>query len=102
MEAFKVYDGIYIIGGPDISHPYDCAVYLVVAGDKLIIIDSGAGESFNILERNIQTLGFNPQNVTAVIATHAHLDHSGCFPALYKKAFPPFFSTSHVANMLHQ
>jgi len=77
MKPFKVWKDVYAIGGPDLSHPYDCSVYLIAADDKLIVVDSGAGESFNRLASNIQTLGFNAQNVAAVIATHAHLDHIG-------------------------
>ena len=77
MRPFKVWDDIYAIGGSEMSHPYDCSVYLLATGDKLVVIDSGAGDSFGKLVSNIQSLGFEPGNVAAVIATHAHLDHIG-------------------------
>jgi len=41
-EPFEVCRDVYMIGDSDISHPYDCCVYLLDAGD-LVLIDSGAG-----------------------------------------------------------
>lgn len=76
-KPFKVWKEIYAIGGPELSHPYDCAVYLVAAGDELVVIDAGAGDSFGRLVSNIQSLGFRTENLAAVVATHAHIDHIG-------------------------
>lgn len=76
----KVWKDIYQIGGADISHPYDCSVYLVNAGE-LVLIDSGAGKSFDRLVANMQSLGFAPEKLRAILVTHAHIDHIG---ALYR------------------
>jgi glyoxylase-like metal-dependent hydrolase (beta-lactamase superfamily II) len=76
MKPYRVWRDVYTIGGPELSHPHDCSVYLL-GGTELILIDSGAGESFNQLVDNIRSLGFKPERLTAVIATHAHLDHIG-------------------------
>ncbi|MBT3363857.1 MAG: MBL fold metallo-hydrolase [Chloroflexi bacterium] len=75
-QSFCVYNNVFQIGGSDISHPADCAVYLIDCGD-LVLIDSGAGLSFDHLIKNIQTLGFNPEKLVAIIATHRHIDHIG-------------------------
>lgn len=75
-EPFRVWKDVYQVGGADISHPYDCSVYLVDAGD-LILIDSGAGKSFDHLVANIKSLGFDPGRLKAVLVTHAHIDHIG-------------------------
>ena len=48
QKPFKVWKDIYAVGGSELSHPYDCCVYLIDAGD-LILIDSGAGRSFQII-----------------------------------------------------
>ena len=76
MKPYRVWKEIYAIGGPELSHAYDCSVYLL-GGTELVLIDSGAGDSFDQLVDNIRSLGFNPEMITAVIATHAHLDHIG-------------------------
>jgi glyoxylase-like metal-dependent hydrolase (beta-lactamase superfamily II) len=74
----EVYGGIYLIGGSDITHSADCSVYLVDCGkDTLVLIDSGAGPSYNLLVDNAESLGFNLTNLKALILTHKHVDHIG-------------------------
>lgn len=80
MNQYKVWGDVYIVGGPELSHPHDCSVYLI-GGSEPVLIDSGAGESFDRIVDNIRNLGFKPEKLAAVIATHAHLDHIG---ALYQ------------------
>ena len=75
-QPFCVYKDVYQVGGSDISHPADCAVYLIDCGD-LVLIDAGAGLSFDRLVDNIQALGFDPEKLKAVFATHRHIDHIG-------------------------
>ena len=79
-KPFKVWKDIYAVGGPDLSHPSDCCVYLIDCGE-LVLIDAGAGESFDQLVDNIKSLGFKPERLEALIVTHAHIDHIG---ALYQ------------------
>jgi len=75
-KPFCIWENIYIIGGAEISHPYDCCVYLIDVGG-LILIDSGAGRSFNRLVDNILTLRLAPEKISTVVVTHAHIDHIG-------------------------
>ncbi|MCX6013555.1 MAG: MBL fold metallo-hydrolase, partial [Chloroflexi bacterium] len=44
---------------------------------QLVLIDSGAGLSFDKLVENIESLKFDPAKLTTIIATHAHIDHVG-------------------------
>lgn len=83
-RPFHVYQDIYMIGSAEISHPYDCCVYLVDAGE-LILIDSGAGRSFNRLVDNILTLGLDPEKITTVLVTHCHIDHIGSLAKFKQK-----------------
>jgi len=41
---FCIYQDIYLIGNAEMSHPYDCCVYLIDIGE-LVLVDSGAGQS---------------------------------------------------------
>ncbi|MDF2956530.1 MAG: Glyoxylase or a related metal-dependent hydrolase [Candidatus Alkanophagales archaeon MCA70_species_1] len=77
--ARKVWQDVYVVGGPDISDMLDCCVYLidVADGDELVLIDAGAGRSFRTLVRNIEHLGFSVSALSHVVATHAHIDHIG-------------------------
>jgi metallo-beta-lactamase class B len=75
-KPVNIFSNIYLIGGPELTYSYDCLMYLIDFGD-LIIIDSGVGLSSQLIEDNITWLGFNPQNIKTVIATHSHFDHIG-------------------------
>jgi glyoxylase-like metal-dependent hydrolase (beta-lactamase superfamily II) len=66
-----------MVGGADLSHPYDCSVYLVDGGREMVLIDAGAGEGYELIVDNIRSLGLRPEKLKAVIATHSHIDHIG-------------------------
>jgi glyoxylase-like metal-dependent hydrolase (beta-lactamase superfamily II) len=65
-----------MIGGSEISDSMDCCIYLVDAGE-LILIDTGAGKSTERLIDNIMALGLIPEKLSTIIITHAHIDHIG-------------------------
>jgi len=62
--------------------------YLVEADKKKILVDCGLFQGFKELRlRNWDRLSVNPQELDAVILTHAHIDHSGYLPLLIKNGF---------------
>jgi len=75
-RPFSVWKDVYLVGSAEISHPYDCCIYLIDAGE-LVLVDAGAGESNDRLIENIRSLGFAPEKLHSVIVTHAHIDHIG-------------------------
>ena len=81
----SVWKDAYVIGGPEISHPLDCLVYLVDA-DDLVLIDAGAGQSYPALVDHIRFLGLDPDKLRYAIVTHRHIDHIGAL-AQFKKHF---------------
>ena len=82
----KIVDGVYIIGGPDISHAEDAASFIVDCGEELIMIDSGAGRTSHLLVENIRDLRMDPANISTLILTHCHIDHIGSAP-YFKEEF---------------
>ena len=76
-KPLKIFDEVYIVGGPTISSPSDCMVYLVDCGKELALIDTGLSEDISILEENIKKLGYNPNNLSTIFLTHSHIDHVG-------------------------
>ena len=57
-------------------------VYLLEDGDALTLIDTGApGHTEKILDA-IRALGKQPADVTNILVTHLHSDHTGCLPDL--------------------
>jgi glyoxylase-like metal-dependent hydrolase (beta-lactamase superfamily II) len=85
MKAKEVTEGIYQVGGADITDPRDCAVYLLDLGE-LVLIDTGAGPSYAKIVRNIKGLDLSPDTLKGVILTHCHIDHIGGAPQ-FRDAF---------------
>lgn len=73
----KVVDGVYLVGGQELTDMRDCCVYLVDGGGELALIDAGLGYSCRSILENIKKLGFDPSLLKYVIATHGHIDHIG-------------------------
>lgn len=61
-----------------------------------ILVDCGLFQGPRELrERNWQRLAVPPSSITAVVLTHAHLDHCGYLPRLVREGFSgPIFATS--------
>ncbi|MFH0812680.1 MAG: MBL fold metallo-hydrolase [Pseudomonadota bacterium] len=79
-------DGVYLIGGPNISRGEDAAVFIIDCGEELVMVDSGAGNTSELLVKNINDLGFDPRNISTLILTHCHIDHIGSAP-YFKRHF---------------
>jgi metallo-beta-lactamase family protein len=62
--------------------------YLVALGGARILVDCGLFQGFKQLRlRNRQPLALSPPALSAVVLTHAHIDHSGYLPLLAKNGF---------------
>jgi glyoxylase-like metal-dependent hydrolase (beta-lactamase superfamily II) len=84
-KAKIIQDGVYLIGGPDISRSDDATSFIVDFHGELVMIDAGAGGSSRILQKNIEDVGFDPASITTLILTHNHIDHIGSAPYFRKK-----------------
>ncbi len=72
----KITENVYLIGSSEISHKFDCMVYVIKGKTGCIMIDSGAGISDYVLNDNVKTLGYE-NGPEAIILTHCHIDHIG-------------------------
>jgi metallo-beta-lactamase family protein len=62
--------------------------FLVEHEQRRVLIDCGLFQGYKQLrQRNWQRLPFAPEQVDAVVLTHAHVDHSGALPLLTKQGF---------------
>ena len=84
MKPVKITEGVYQVGGPGMTAPEDCCVYLVDMG-KPVLIDAGAGDSVDMIIRNLEDLGYRPRDISTVVLTHCHIDHVGGAPVLAEK-----------------
>lgn len=85
MRPRQVWKDVYLIGGPEITLPDDCLIYLIDGGDVLFMVDCGLGQSAPQLISNISALALNPRNLKFVLATHAHIDHIGGLSFLHRE-----------------
>jgi len=61
---------------------------------RSLLIDCGMFQGENE-EKNSSTFDFNPENISYLILTHAHLDHVGRAPLLFKHGFRGKIITTH-------
>ena len=55
--------------------------YLIKLGDRLILVDAGTGELYgptlNKLPASLRAVGYTPDQITDILITHVHTDHTG-------------------------
>lgn len=62
--------------------------YLLEAGSHRILVDCGLFQGYKPLRlRNWAPFPEDPASIDAVVLTHAHLDHSGYLPRLFREGF---------------
>jgi glyoxylase-like metal-dependent hydrolase (beta-lactamase superfamily II) len=76
-KAEVIADGVYLIGGPNISHSEDATVFVIDFGEELVMIDAAAGRTSGILVKNMEGAGLDPCRISNIILTHCHIDHIG-------------------------
>jgi glyoxylase-like metal-dependent hydrolase (beta-lactamase superfamily II) len=81
MKPYEIIKDIFIVGGPEITDSRDGCVYLLHLGE-LVLIDTGAGWSFDKILKNINMLGFDCKKLTTILLTHCHIDHIGGAPQI--------------------
>ncbi|HEY3403154.1 MAG TPA: subclass B3 metallo-beta-lactamase [Ohtaekwangia sp.] len=66
---FQVAGNVYYVG------TYDLACYLIVTPDGHALINTGLEESVSLIQKNIETLGFNFKDIKILLTTQGHFDH---------------------------
>lgn len=62
--------------------------HFVEHGDTKILVDCGMFQgSWESARRNHDPFPVDPKTITAIVITHAHIDHTGYIPALIKQGF---------------
>lgn len=80
------------------THEVTGSCYYLEACDKKILIDCGMEQGQDLFEN--QPLPIKAGQIDMVLLTHAHMDHSGKLPLLYKEGFRgQIFSTPGTAQL---
>ena len=83
--AERIAPGIYLVGGPEISHAEDATSFLIDFDGELVMVDCGAGRSVELILDNVEEEGLDPAMISTLILTHAHIDHIGAAPELRER-----------------
>lgn len=71
--------------------------YLVETSTTKILVDCGLYQGYKWLRaRNREPLPLDLKSLDAIVLTHAHLDHSGFIPAIYKQGYRGPVYTHHA------
>ena len=65
------------LGGPNITDPDDCFIYLVDLESHKVLIDAGLGRSTDRILSNLNQLGLQNHSIDLIVLTHEHADHVG-------------------------
>ncbi len=76
-EYESVAEGVFQVGGSDLSDPSDAAVYAIACTTGIVMIDCGAGRAPGTIVENMEEAGLDPEKITTLILTHCHVDHIG-------------------------
>lgn len=80
------------------THEVTGSCFLLEACGKRVLVDCGMEQGPDTFEN--MELPVNPADVDMVLLTHAHMDHSGKLPLLYKKGFDgQVFATNATADL---
>ncbi|MBT4364803.1 MAG: MBL fold metallo-hydrolase [Desulfobacterales bacterium] len=76
-RPIKVSEGIYWVGYRDEKSNLSCNPYLVVQGDKAVLIDSGSRTDFAAVMMKVLQAGVDPQQIVGLIYQHYDPDLCG-------------------------
>ncbi len=77
--------------------------YLVEVNDKSILVDCGMFQGPRELRlRNWKPVPFDVKSLSAIVLTHAHIDHIGFLPKVVKEGFSgPVYATPPTVDLAH-
>ncbi|WP_116244478.1 MBL fold metallo-hydrolase [Nocardiopsis sp. FIRDI 009] len=82
----KAADGVYFVGGAHVNW------VILEEGDDLTLIDAGYPGDADAVEGSIRHIGHRPEDVRAVLVTHAHVDHIGSLPRFTARYGTPVYT----------
>lgn len=92
-DPMQLRDNAFLATGTDVNW------VLLRDGNDLTLIDSGYPRDVAILEASIRSIGARPEDVRAILLTHAHIDHIGGTNHFHAKyGIPVYMSPTEVAH----
>ena len=85
------------------AHTVTGSCYLLESAERKVLVDCGMFQGGRrIRELNYKEFCFNLAELDCVVLTHAHIDHCGLVPKLYKEGFKgPVYATKVTCELAH-
>src|SRR5688572_32463349 len=71
FKPLRIIGNVYYVGASGVSS------YLITSPEGHVLIDTGFEETVPIIRDNVKKLGFRFEDVRIILASHAHVDHTG-------------------------
>ena len=75
--AIPIMENLWQVGGDELTHPADAAIYLVRFGPQAALIDAGCGRGHQRLKANVDQCLPPDVELAYLLLTHCHYDHTG-------------------------
>lgn len=96
MRIEQVTEHVHVVTGTNVNWA------LVSDGDAVTVIDAGYPNDGRDLLASLEAIGRRPDDVRAVLLTHAHLDHMGGIPSLLARTDVPVLTGSTETAHAHR
>ena len=84
-KAVEIGDGLWLLDLRFLGEPNVVAAYLIAGNGELALIETGPSSTLPALRAGIRAAGFEPEELTAILVTHIHLDHAGAAGVLVRE-----------------
>jgi glyoxylase-like metal-dependent hydrolase (beta-lactamase superfamily II) len=86
-DVREVRDGVFHVAGADVNW------ILLREGSDVTLIDAGYPGYVDAVESSIRSIGSRPEDVRAILLTHAHIDHMGTVNHFHDRYATPAYLT---------
>jgi glyoxylase-like metal-dependent hydrolase (beta-lactamase superfamily II) len=79
MRLARVNDQVHMVTGTNVNWA------IVTDGSDVTLVDAGYPNDAPAVLASLEAIGLRPENVVAIVLTHAHLDHMGGIPSIVER-----------------
>jgi glyoxylase-like metal-dependent hydrolase (beta-lactamase superfamily II) len=91
IPAVQNLDGVHLIDTRHMGNSGTVGVFVVPAEGGFLLVETGPGSTLETLLGGIESVGYEPGHLKAILVTHIHLDHAGAAGTLAQLSGAPVY-----------